>query len=178
MSTEAQFIPRKLLISVVLVFGIFFGRQFGSLVIPHTSQIQYQSIVKGSVSVQSRTVDGACPPWHENRIQLSWPIVTDGKTRGFALGDADVSDYDLSPDETDGHCYYFDEFDVLLSPTGVYELSFTGIGEVADQSNTFNAQPESAPFGLAGSVEPSQLWWRLTTIACKQVAEICSREAD
>jgi hypothetical protein len=163
-------------IAIALVLGFLFGERLGSFFDSGEPSLFYQTIVKGRVGIQSASIDGSCPTWPNDNIYLDAPIVTDGKTRGFALGGTDLYESDMKPNESDGLCYYGNEFDVLLSRTGVYELSFPELSEVAGAQISFRAEPK--PFwGLdTRSVEADSVWWYFTTIDCPDSTDLCLRD--
>jgi hypothetical protein len=178
MNTKHTATSRLGLVSIALVLGLITGERLGAFTDSREPSVLYQSIVKGRLSVQTDAIDGACPSWPNDNIRLSSPIVTDGKNRGFPLGSTDLYESDLAPDEEDGTCYYYEDFDVLLSPTGNYELNFTTLGDIANEVNTFRAKPKPFFGGIPSQLEAHSVWWYLTTIDCPAEMTFCLRDIE
>lgn len=177
-NNRGRIVSHLRLVAIALVLGIFVGDRLGPLLDSREPSFFYQTIIKGRVGVTSAAFDGTCPSWPNDNFRLDDPIVTDGKTWGFALGSTDLYESDLSPDDTDGLCYYYREFDVLLSTTGVYELSFPHLGETANSRISFRAEPKHFWGFDTRTVEAHSVWWYLTTINCPEGIDLCLRDDD
>ena len=169
-------LPRNLILIVVTAISLLLGILIGQY-LPWTPTFDapssyYQAVIRGHVSLQAAPVDQDCPDWPDDRISLSKPIVTDGETLGFALGSTAL---ELSPFD-DGNCYYYNKFNLLLSPTGNYELAFAWNDEFR-VSDSIAAEPDS-PSSPTNSLEPSEIWWAVTTIGCPDEAIVCERLPD
>ena len=170
-------LPRNLILIVVTAISLLLGILIGQY-LPWTPTFDapsfyYQAVIKGHVSLQAAPVNQDCPDWPDDRISLSKPIVTDGETLGFALGSTKLEG--LNPSD-DGNCYYYNEFNLLLSPTGNYELAFAWNDEFR-VSDSITAEPDS-PSYLTNSLEPWEIRWYVTTIGCPDEAIVCERLLD
>jgi hypothetical protein len=178
MNTRNDAVSRLGLVAVAVILGFFVGERLEILNDSRKAPVLYQSVIKGYLAVQSEAIEGACPNWPNDQITLSNPIVTDGNTRGFALGHTSIYESDLLPNEQDGFCWYSNEFEVLLSPTGKYELSFTNLADTAEKGNTFIAQPMPSRYldGVEWRLEAHWVEWLLTTIDCPEGMDLCLRD--
>ena len=162
---------------VSFVVGFAAGQMISPNFIKTSETIYYQKSVQGKVYIDSLPQsDGGCPPQPDGDGSLGSVIVTDGETHGYPLGHTAFYESDLQPD--DGLCRYRGEFPISISPTGVYELVFTGdYDSLLRDVPTFKgkAEPNVFLFGSDSSITPTWFRWLLTTVSCPKDQKVCVR---
>lgn len=169
---------------ILFIVGFAIGQRIGSFVLTPSPTVYFKETLRGVAYIDSLpTSDGECAYDPADNTFLNDAIVTDSKTRGYVLGSIEFWDSELEPGQ-DGMCSYGGDFDVSISPNGIYELAFPSIYSPTDDIPVFEALPELSPYiDPADAKEVSQLrpvsqtWvrWLLTTVSCPNDQPICVR---